>query len=353
MPRRKRATETVVGLFVLATLGLLFAVVALIGGRQKIFEERYEITGIFESVGGLQTGAEVHLAGISVGYVRAVGFSPSNKVEVVMSISREQMNRIRGDSVASIRTAGLMGDRYVEITVGSDGKPVINSGGTIKTSEPFELNEVIEQVRPTLGNIENAARNISILTDQLADPSGKVPTILENIKVLTTDAREGKGTFGALLTRDDIYVKTNSVLDTVQETADNLKVVSEDARNASARLPGMMDGAEAAIDGFTEFSTQATEAAKGIGEIVDSGKEVMDDAKAAAANLRAASEEVKEVAPKVGRVLDSAEEGVGEARKVIDAAKRSWLIRGSFEPGKPGEPIALSGRDIAVPEVSE
>ncbi len=353
MPRRRGTTETIVGVFVLASLALLLAIVVFIGRRQNIFERRYEITGVFDSVGGLQAGAEVHLAGINVGYVKNIKFGPSSRVDVVMSISTRQMKRIRSDSVASIRTMGLMGDRYVEITVGSEDEPVISGGGTIKTAELFELTELLEAARPTIGNFENAIKNISLLTDQLADPTGEVGTILENVKVLTTDVREGRGTLGALLTRDDIYQKTSGVLDTTQETMENFKEVSNNAKTASDELPGIMADAGDSVRKFGTFSDKAAEAAAGVSKAVDTGQEVMDEAKTVVLNLKSASENVKEATQKVGPLIESADEGIGEARKVVEAAKRSWLIRGYFEPAVPGEPIAVSGRDVAQPEVSQ
>ena len=181
MPRRKGTTETIVGIFVLASLALLLAVVILIGSRQNIFARQYMIVGEFDSVAGLQTGAEVHLAGINVGHVQDIEFSPNNRVMVTMSVSYIQIDRIRGDSIASIRTMGLMGDRYVEITIGTEEEKLIVPGGRIHTSELFGISEMLEEARPTLENVENAIKNISTLTDELADPNGEVSTILENV----------------------------------------------------------------------------------------------------------------------------------------------------------------------------
>ena len=153
MPKGRRKAEIFVGIFVLFSLTLFLAMVILIGGRQNIFEKRYEITGVFESVAGLQPGAEVHLAGINIGYIKSIKFSKTNEVEVVMSISEKQSQRIREDSVACIKTMGLMGDRYIQITVGSEEEQVILAGGKIATSEIFEWEEMIETARPTIGNM--------------------------------------------------------------------------------------------------------------------------------------------------------------------------------------------------------
>jgi phospholipid/cholesterol/gamma-HCH transport system substrate-binding protein len=351
MPKRKGTTETIVGVFVLASLALLLIVVVLIGRRQNIFEKRYQITGEFTSVAGLQSGAEVHLAGINIGYVQDIEFSESDKVLVKMSVSTTQYNRIRGDSSASIKTMGLMGDRYVEITVGTEAELPIEPGQTIRTEELFEFDRLLEEARPTLENIENAIRNISILTDELSDPEGEVGTILENVKALTTAVREGKGTVGALLVRDDIYRKTSQVLDTTAETMENLREVSINAKEASADFPGILDSVDASVTQLEEFAVRATDVADEIADIAEAGSRVMDDAEAISANLRSASEDIREATPKLAPLLVSAEEGVGDAKEVVEAAKQNWLLRGYFAPPQSGGPIAVSGRDVAMPEV--
>jgi len=351
MPKGRKKVEMFVGIFVLFSLTLLLAMVILIGRRQNIFEKRYEITGVFQSVAGLQPGAEVHLAGINIGYIKNIEFSKTNEVEVVMSISEAQSQRIRKNSVAYIRTMGLMGDRYIQITVGSEDEQVILPGGKITTSEIFAWEEMFETARPAIGNIENAINNISYVTDRLADPEGDVGIILQNVKALTTDAREGRGTIGKLLVRDDIYQQTSEVLDTTQETMKNLKEASVNVKDASVRFPDIMEEAQTGVGKFVEFSALATEAAIEVYNIMGSGKEAAEDFEVIASNLKSASEDIKEATPKLGGLIESADEGVSETRKVIDAAKRSWLIRGYFEPITPGEPIVLTGRDIAQPEV--
>lgn len=352
MPKRTRKIEVIVGIFVLVSIALLLAMVVLIGRRQNVFEKRYEITGVFKSVAGLQPGAEVHLAGINIGYIRNIGFNETNEVEVVMSISTTQAERIRNDSVACIRTMGVMGDRYIQITVGSEDEPTIPPGGQIGTSEIIEWEELLEAARPTLGNIENTMKNISELTDGVTDPDGNVGTILQNVKTLSTDALEGRGTIGALFARDDIYHKTSAVLDTTQETMENLRGVTANAKEASVRLPGILEDAEDGAGKFVEFSALATEAAAGVYNIVDSGQNAMKDVEITTSNLRSASQDVREATPKIDNLIESADEGVRETRKIIGAARQSWLIRGYFEPSSPGEPIAVSGRDVAQPEVT-
>jgi len=345
-------TETIVGLFVLSSLLLLLVLVIFIGRQQNIFQERYQIQGFFGSVGGLQAGADVQLAGITVGYVKDITFGPNNKVKVVMSITKSQMQRIRADSIASIKTFGLMGDRYVAITVGSEDEQIIPPDGVIKTQEFVELTDALEAARPTMENLENTMRNISALTDRLASPDSDVATILRNIKIMTDNMRQGEGTIGALVQRNDLYEKTNEVLDTTQETMDNFRTVSANAQMASSDLPSLMENLKTSLQKMEEFSVDASAAATELYQLMGSGKVVMEDAQAITGNLKAASEDIKEVTPRLAPLVESADEGVGEAKEVIEAARRSWLFGGPKPPPAAG-PMAVGERDTARPEVAQ
>jgi len=344
-------TETIVGIFVLASVLLLLVLVVFIGKQQNIFQQRYEIDGYFNSVGGLQVGADVQLAGITVGHVKSIRFGAQNRVEVLMSIAQNQRDRIRSDSVASIRTFGLMGDRYVAITVGSEDEPIIPPGGTIKTQENIELADAVEAARPTLENIENTMQNISNLTDRLANPESDVATIFRNVKVMTTDISEGKGTIGALVKRDDLYQKAVEVMDLTKESMENFKTTSSNVEKASADLPAFMKNIGSSAQQIETFSSKAAAAAAEIYQFVGEGGEIMGEARTVVSNLKSASEDIKGATPKIEPLIESADSGVDELKEVVDSAKRSWLIRGSDERPAPEGPIIVGERDIARPEV--
>ncbi len=351
MARRSRKTETIVGLFVLASLLLLLVLVVFIGRRQSIFEGHYQLHGFFKSVGGLQTGADVQLAGISVGYVKDIRFSPDNKVNVILSVNQKQMERIRADSVATIKTFGLMGDRYLAITVGSDMEPIIPRGGTIKTQETLDIDEVLDSARPTFENLQNSIQNISILTDRLANKDSDVANILRNVKEMTANINKGEGTIGALIQRDDLYEKANSVLETTQQTMQSFRSASSNVEHASQELPVLMHDLKSSVAQLDSFSTQAAAAAAEIYQLVGAGEEVMANAKDITNNLKSASEDIADITPRVKPLIRSADAGVAEAREAIDSAKKSWLLRGGAKPPIADGPIVYGARDILQPEI--
>ena len=128
--QRERATKIRVGIFVLVSLGVFLAVVYMLGARARLFEARYIIHAEFTEVAGLQEGATVRLAGVQIGRVARVELpaEPGGKVRVSMKIAKQFADRIRKDSEARIQTQGLLGDRIVEITVGSAQTAAVQPG---------------------------------------------------------------------------------------------------------------------------------------------------------------------------------------------------------------------------------
>ena len=123
---RERWLRFRVGVFVVIALVAFVAVIYVLGARARLFEPRYTIHADFTEVGGLREGATVRLAGVQIGRVTDVHLppQPGGKVRVDLTIGRQFADRIRKDSVARIETQGLLGDRIVEITVGTADSPV-------------------------------------------------------------------------------------------------------------------------------------------------------------------------------------------------------------------------------------
>lgn len=114
---KKMNLEMIVGLFLLAGF-ISFAWISVKMGDIKMFaEETYPVTARFTSISGLKEGAIIELAGVKVGKVSAIELDGGDYEAVVhLDISKEV--RLTDDSIASIRTAGIIGDRFIKLTPG-------------------------------------------------------------------------------------------------------------------------------------------------------------------------------------------------------------------------------------------
>jgi outer membrane protein OmpA-like peptidoglycan-associated protein len=133
---------------VLIVLGLLFLSIGifLIGNKDFLFSSTYSLKADFQNVGGLNNGADVRIGGIHEGTVKEIDLPSQSdgKVTVVMSLRSATRKIIKKDSRASIKTEGLLGDKYIEISFGSPNADAAQDGDTIASETP---KDTAEQVR--------------------------------------------------------------------------------------------------------------------------------------------------------------------------------------------------------------
>ena len=161
MPDRNR-TSLIVGSFALAALAI--AILSL-SSQEGVFSKRYRLVGYYDNVQGLISYAPVWLAGTRVGRVESVMFGPrpdgGPAVQVVLAIDQDVQSRIRADSTASIGTIGLLGDRYVEVSLGSPDQSILEDHAEIRVANPANLARVIDTGTEALDNIAGLAKNLN------------------------------------------------------------------------------------------------------------------------------------------------------------------------------------------------
>jgi outer membrane protein OmpA-like peptidoglycan-associated protein len=131
------------GIFIAATLLILVTGVFIIGNQRFLFRRTYRIGADFQNVAGLNNGADVQVGGIHLGTVKYISLpsDPSGKLTVLMDMASSTKTIIRRDSLATIKTEGLLGNKYVEISFGSEKAPNIENGDTIKGETPVDFSD--------------------------------------------------------------------------------------------------------------------------------------------------------------------------------------------------------------------
>jgi len=211
MARGKQLTwsELRVGLFVLVGLLILAVAIFYVTGA-GVFGPKYRVKTFLPEVSGLATGAPVRLDGVEIGNVEKITLVPRERgkrpdhmhnIEVVMRLDRRYQSDILTDSVASLVTEGLLGNRYVNIQRGYTGTP-IQDGQAVPGGEEKAIKEVVERSADVLGNLK---------------------ALSENVQDLIDGVQRGKGTLGKLLTDDQAYNHLNSILAKGDEIAGNIQ----------------------------------------------------------------------------------------------------------------------------------
>ena len=123
--------ELTVGLFVIAGIICLGWLSVRLGKMEVLGGRGYEIYALFSNTGGLQNGSSVMIAGVDVGIVKGVSLE-DYQARVVLSIYEDV--QIQEDAIASVKTKGLIGEKYIEITPGAS-EEVITPGGRIRETQ--------------------------------------------------------------------------------------------------------------------------------------------------------------------------------------------------------------------------
>ena len=129
---RRFDLELSVGIFILAGILCLGYLSIRLAKMEILGGEGYEIHAIFSDIGGLKEGASVVIAGVTVGRVRAITME-DYEAKVVLSFPKEV--KLQEDAIASIKTKGMIGEKYVQITPGGSEK-IIQPGERIRETQP-------------------------------------------------------------------------------------------------------------------------------------------------------------------------------------------------------------------------
>lgn len=227
MPEREQWMRLRVGIFVLGLLGLFIVFVLTIGSQSRIFERRYSLHAFFGTIEGLNVGAPVRLAGTSIGSVNDITFSKdlaSKKIRVTMSLDARLQDRIREDSIASIGTIGLVGDKVLELTVGSPDKPVLLPEATIASIDPPDYAKLLQKGDQIVGNVVKISDALSQLVGGGAGTEARqdLAESIASFNRIMGEIEQGTGLLHAL-----VYEKrSGNILKELSETTAALQQLS-------------------------------------------------------------------------------------------------------------------------------
>ena len=243
-------TRLRVGIFVLLALTIGAGIAFAIGAQENVFASKTTYYAIFEDVGGLQKGNTVRVAGVNVGSVTEVVIGESGSIEVYFRVIDDAAHLVRGDpnvqvnkddesqpSFAAIGSKGLLGDRIIEVTVGSDEYPEWDPDEPIPVSVGGGIMALAER---TLYEAEGTAHNLRLATDPFADQefSNDLKDTARNLAKATGMLASGEGTIGALMTDEQLARDVKGAVrnlrwagSQVTELGENLNLITEEIQH--------------------------------------------------------------------------------------------------------------------------
>ncbi len=254
-----------VGVVIVIAIVVVVMAIVSVGKLLNLFAKRYTIVTLIQSAAGLPKGAPVTLAGQRVGQVESIDFIPMTRkrgganIQVRLAIAREVADQIRHDSRAMMRTQGLLGDKYIDITPGTLHSAVLQPGDTLPMQPPTDFDVLLANAGMALDTAKAMVSDLRAVTRRIAsgqgtlgrmvvddsmyraitggmaqlrttlagfnDPNGslgrmvhdpalynRLVSAVDRVDRLGAAIEAGQGSLGKLLLRDDLY---NGLLGTV------------------------------------------------------------------------------------------------------------------------------------------
>jgi len=189
-----------VGIFVLLAILILVAAVLILGGQQKRFIQSISISTVFDDVEGLKPGNNVWFSGVKIGNVKEIKFYGTSQVQVIMNIEESSQKYIRQDAKARISSESLIGNQIIEIMDGTQQAPQVENGTRLQSVPNLNTDDIMKTLQ------ENNENFVSITGD---------------LKQLTAQLVQGKGTMGALLADSTLADNFRSMVASLQQTSAN------------------------------------------------------------------------------------------------------------------------------------
>jgi phospholipid/cholesterol/gamma-HCH transport system substrate-binding protein len=359
------SSEVKVGAVVLAALLALAAGIFLLGERSNLFALKNHYSIQFSSVAGLEAGNPVQLNGVVVGRVEDVVLPEQiekERLTVWISLDRRFADRVREDSLARIKTLGLLGDKYIEISSGSSDSAAVPSGGRIPAAPATDVDRLVASGEDVVDNVaaisyslrtllERMERGEGLLGEMLSDSEeGRktkqaVVDTFESLRRITSRIESGEGTLGALVMDRELSERVETSITSLETALTALdsgngplsallhdEAMRSELENALASLGTASDTIESLASDFKD--------GKGLLHRLLTDEEyarsLSDDLEVLLDNLRRVSSEIAEGEGSLGQIIrdphlyqaiDDVVVGIDESRLL------RWLVRNRQQAG--------------------
>jgi len=239
MDKSFKISNLKVGLTVFAGLVIFFILIFLVGVQGDYFSSSYKLKIFLQNVEGLNSGAMVTLGGLKVGSVDEMEFArrdDQNGIDVTLKILSEYKNRITIETKATVSSFGLLGDKFINLSLGQPGEKLLTQNDYIPVVPTLSLEILSQRVQPALDDFSRLMVNLRSITDTIAngksslgklinDPSAakNLENILKNLSVFTSALINEKGSLSKLAFDETLYDQLTQLSGNLTSISDSLK----------------------------------------------------------------------------------------------------------------------------------
>jgi phospholipid/cholesterol/gamma-HCH transport system substrate-binding protein len=232
----------IVGSFALAGFALFATGLFMIGNRHEAFARHAQFYVEFSNLSGIAKGAKVQVAGMDAGEVVDVQIpgSPRSKFRVRIRINETLHGLVRTDSIVTISTEGVVGNKFLSISLGTAQAPTAAPDATLASKEPMELSALLDQAKGTITDIDATVRNadglitnarhiVTTVGGNLNATLSEVKTTVGNANDVVVGLKEGKGPAGMLLRDEALAARIRQAVTNAQNATVELNHAAEHA----------------------------------------------------------------------------------------------------------------------------
>ena len=232
--------EQRIGAFFVVGIILLFVAIELTLGL-GLLRRRYPLYATFRDVQGLDSGADVRLAGIKAGRVDGMQIEQGH-VRVTLLINGGLV--VKKDSLARLDFRALSGERFVSLTLGTPTAKPAEPGDTLEGETPASFSDVVDQLSGVAQNVNelvtslnaNSQRLLTNLADLIEQNRSELDQIAENVASITGKLDRGTGTLGLLLNDSSLYDRASAALGDVRQAVQDIGQVTHDLSEGRGTL---------------------------------------------------------------------------------------------------------------------
>jgi len=222
----------------IASIALAVLIVLISGTSGGVFSHKLLLRSYFADTSGLRVGSQVTLQGVAIGTVKRIRVVPERKflpVEVIFEVNGDAQRGIHKDSTASLDSAGVLGELFVNIESNNAKLGPVQNGDELPSEDHPDINDMIKAGQGTLQNMDVLVKRLDTLISGIENGQGSIgkvmkdPALFDRANDILTQMQRmldqmnnGKGTVGKLLYDDELYRKVNTAVDKVNGMMDDI-----------------------------------------------------------------------------------------------------------------------------------
>lgn len=226
------STAIKVGIFLVVGILLFCVGLFLIGSQAQLFGSHFIVYTHFNNIDALQKGATVRVSGMNAGQITDIRIpsGPTAEFRLKLSVDKKFRPIVREDSVASIETEGMVGNKFVNIQKGTENSPECPPGCTLSSKESVSMGEMMQKgeqiagaMQTTIAHIDNLIQGISPNIEKTASNSADITS---NLDAISAGIRQGRGAAGKLLVDREVASKVDKAVVNAEQATSNFKNAS-------------------------------------------------------------------------------------------------------------------------------